>query len=151
MTALVYSASGTANFQNWLATNPAPTAQASVPAANGNSNGTTTSFQSLLGQLTGYVNETPAQRMQNSILAQLGITPQQLQSMSPQERQQVEAKIQQLMKTEMQAQQQQQQQQQQQVQAQMQQQVQTQTQQQASQSATHSSSRHAIPMINLFA
>lgn len=152
MTALVFSASGTANMEKWFATNNAPASQPAVPAADSSANGnsTATSFQSLLGQLTGYVNETPAQRMQTSILAQLGITPQQLQNMSPQEREKVEAKVKELMKTEMQAQQQQAQQVQQ-VQAQIQQQVQAQTQQQASQSTTHSPSRHGVPMINLFA
>jgi len=80
------------------------------------------SFQSLLGQLTDYENETPAQRMEASILAQLGITPQQLKSMSPADREKVEAEVTEIMKKDMQAQQQQQQQQQ--VQAQIQQQVQ---------------------------
>jgi hypothetical protein len=134
-----------------LTSNPSSNASSSN---TGNSTGT--SFQSLLGQLNSYVNETPAQRMYNSILAQLGITPQQLASMSPQDRQKVEAKIQEMMKKEMQAQQQQQQQQAQQAQ-QVQQahltqtQTQTQTQQTADKSNSSSSSKHVIPLINLLA
>jgi len=79
------------------------------------------SFQSLLSELTTYENETPAQRMEASILAQLGITPQQLASMSPADRAKVETEVEEIMKKEMQAQEQQQQQQ---AQAQIQQQVQ---------------------------
>ncbi|WP_144150131.1 hypothetical protein [Paraburkholderia sp. BCC1885] len=75
----------------------------------GGGSGTGPTFQSLLGQLTNYVNETPQQRMEASILAQLGITPQQLQNMTPAERQKVEDEVKELMKKEIQAQQQQQQ------------------------------------------
>jgi hypothetical protein len=68
--------------------------------------------------------------MENSILAQLGITPQQLAIMTPQQRAKVEAEVKDLMKKELQAQEQQQQQQ-----------AQAQAQQVAS--PTQSSSRHA--------
>jgi hypothetical protein len=136
------------------------TSNSSSTASSSNTgNSTGPSFQSLLGQLNSYVNETPAQRMYNSILAQLGITPQQLASMSPQDREKVEQKIQDLMKKEMQAQQQQQQQQTQQAQQVQQAQLaQTQLKQSvdkvdstssASASATSSSKQHTIPMINL--
>jgi hypothetical protein len=112
-----------------------PTSTASSNAAG---NGTAASFQSLLGQLTSYVKDTPAQRLEASILGQLGITPEQLQKMTPQEREKVEEKVTELMKKEMQAQQQQQQQQ-----------LQAKVQQPASQSNTHSSSGHNTT-INLF-
>jgi hypothetical protein len=134
------------------------TSNSSSTASSSNTgNSTGPSFQSLLGQLNSYVNETPAQRMYNSILAQLGITPQQLASMSPQDREKVEQKIQDLMKKEMQAQQQQQQQQTQQAQQVQQAQLaQTQLKQSvdkvdstSSASATSSSKQHTIPMINL--
>jgi maltooligosyltrehalose synthase len=101
----------------------------SSDSSNAAGSGTAPSFQSLLGQLTDYVKETPAQRMENSILAQLGITPQQLQSMTPQQRQKVEDEVRDLMTKELNAQQQQQQQQ-----------VQAQTQQLGS--PTHSPSKH---------
>jgi hypothetical protein len=114
---------------------------AGIPASTASSeaagNGSAPSFQSLLGQLTSYVNETPAQRMYNSILAQLGITPQQLQNMSPADRAKVEEKVKELMKKDVQAQQEQQQQ------------LQGQMQQPASQVKTASSSKHDIPLINL--
>jgi predicted ATP-binding protein involved in virulence len=125
--------SSTSPFTGNAATN------ASSDAAGSNN---ASSFQSLLDQLTDYENETPAQRMEASILAQLGITPQQLQSMSPQDREKVETEVTELMKKEMQAQEQQQQQLQQ---AQIQQQVQAvqaQMQLPTSQSNTPSSSRH---------
>jgi hypothetical protein len=120
------------NLTSSLTGNPASTA-----SSNAAGNSAASSFQSLLGQLTNYVNETPAQRMYNSILAQLGITPQQLQSMSPADREKVEAKVREMMKKDIQAQQQQQQQ------------MQGQMQQPASQSTTSSSSKHEIPTINL--
>jgi len=110
----------------------------STASSNATSNDTVPSFQSLMGQLTGYVNETPAQRMEASILAQLGITPQQLASMSPADREKVEEKVKELMKKEMQAQEQQQQQQ---VQQQAQE-MQAKIQQSVSQPATSSSSKH---------
>ena len=100
------------------------------PNAPGSSNAP--SFQSVLGELTDYVKETPAQRMENSILAQLGITPQQLAAMTPQERAKVEAEVKDLMKKELQAQEQQQQQQ-----------AQAQAQAQQVASPTQSSSKHA--------
>ncbi|WP_186200676.1 hypothetical protein [Burkholderia gladioli] len=62
------------------------------------------SFQSVLDKLNAYLNETPAQRMEDSILAQLGITPEQLKAMSPAEREKVEAQVRDLMKKEMDAQ-----------------------------------------------
>ena len=105
------------------------------PNAPGSSNAP--SFQSVLGELTDYVKETPAQRMENSILAQLGITPQQLQNMSPADREKVDAKVREMMKKDIQAQQEQQQQ------------MQGQMQQPASLSKTSSSSKHEIPTINL--
>jgi hypothetical protein len=115
--------------------------------AAGNS-GSPSSFQSLLSELTDYENETPAQRMEASILAQLGITPQQLASMSPADRAKMETEVKEIMKKEMQAQEQQQQQQQQ-AQAQTQQQVQAvqaqlqlPTSQVNTQSSTQSSSKH---------
>jgi hypothetical protein len=125
-----------------ISTTSSPTSSfGSTVSSNSASNGAP-SFQSLLSQLTDYTKETPAQRMEAAALAQLGITPQQLQSMSPQERAQVEAKVEDLVKKEMQAQQQQVQQQQAQAQTQVQ------AQQPASESKTHSSSgREAL--INL--
>jgi hypothetical protein len=72
------------------------------PGASGASNGS--SFQDLLSQLNAYGGSNPGQGMFNSILAQLGVTPQQYAAMTPQEREKIEEKVQQLMKKEMQAQ-----------------------------------------------
>jgi membrane protease subunit (stomatin/prohibitin family) len=107
------------------------TSNANSAFSNGANGGAAPSFQSLLGQLTDYVKESPAQRMEAAILAQLGITPQQLADMSPADRQKVEDKVKEIMKKEIQAQQQQQQEQ-----------MQAQTQQLTSPSTTHSSSKH---------
>ncbi|GAB7524242.1 hypothetical protein [Paraburkholderia sp. 2C] len=66
------------------------------------------SFQDLLSQLKAYTG-SPGQAMFNMILAQLGVTPEQLAQMTPEEREKIEAKIRDLMKKDMQAQQAQQQ------------------------------------------
>ncbi|MFC0397004.1 hypothetical protein [Paraburkholderia rhizosphaerae] len=66
------------------------------------------SFQDVLAQLNDYTGSNPGQGMFNSILAQLGITPQEYAQMTPQERAKIEEKIHELMKKEMQAQMQQQ-------------------------------------------
>jgi hypothetical protein len=113
------------------------TANSSTPASSSAAgSGTAQSFQSLLGQLNNYSKETPAQRMENAILAQLGITPQQLQNMSPAQRAKVESEVKDLMKKEIQAQQQQQAQQ---AQAQTQQPASAQSQ---TQSQSQSQSKH---------
>ncbi|MDQ7977266.1 hypothetical protein QYH69_08400 [Paraburkholderia sp. SARCC-3016] len=67
------------------------------------------SFQDLLSQLNAYAGSNPGQGLFNSILAQLGITPQQFAQMTPAEREKIEEKIRELMKKEMQAQRDQQQ------------------------------------------
>ena len=64
------------------------------------------SFQSLLGQLNSYVDGTPSQQMEAEILGQLGLTQDEVNKMTPQDRAKVEEKIKELMKTETQAQQQ---------------------------------------------
>jgi hypothetical protein len=61
------------------------------------------SFQDLLSQLSAYAGSNPAQGMFNSILAQLGVTPQQLAQMTPAEREKIIEKVKELMKKEMQA------------------------------------------------
>jgi hypothetical protein len=62
------------------------------------------SFQDLLSQLNAFTGSSPGQGMFNEILAQLGISPQQLAQMTPQEREKVEEKVRELMKKEMQVQ-----------------------------------------------
>lgn len=127
---------------------------ASNPSAGSSSSGP--SFQTLLNELTSYTKETPAQRMETAILAQLGITPAQLQAMPPAQREKVEQEVRELMKKELQAQQQQQQQQQQGTsqgsQAQAVTQTQTQTQAQIQHPANSSNAQlttqaltHALP------
>ncbi|BCQ52371.1 hypothetical protein BLKGLAD_14330 [Burkholderia gladioli pv. gladioli] len=78
--------------------------QAAGSSTKGPSGSGSPSFQSVLDKLNAYLNETPAQRMEDSILAQLGITPEQLKAMSPAEREKVEAQVRDLMKKEMDAQ-----------------------------------------------
>ncbi len=125
---------------------------ASNPSAGSSSSGP--SFQTLLNELTSYTKETPAQRMETAILAQLGITPAQLQAMPPAQREKVEQEVRELMKKELQAQQQQQQQQgtSQGSQAQAVTQTQTQTQAQIQHPANSSNAQlttqaltHALP------
>jgi hypothetical protein len=64
------------------------------------------SFQSLLDQLNSYVDGTPSQQMEAEILGQLGLTQDEVNQMSPQDKAKVEEKIKELIKTETQAQQQ---------------------------------------------
>ncbi|WP_186098489.1 hypothetical protein [Burkholderia gladioli] len=78
--------------------------QAAGSSTKGPSGSGSPSFQSVLDKLNAYLNETPAQRMEDSMLAQLGITPEQLKAMSPAEREKVEAQVRDLMKKEMDAQ-----------------------------------------------
>ena len=83
----------------------------SPQAPSGASGGTGgSSFQDLLSQLNAYAGSNPGQGMFNAILGQLGITPQQLAQMTPEDREKILEKVRDLMKKEMQAQQQVQQQ-----------------------------------------
>jgi hypothetical protein len=81
----------------------ANSAAAGGSSVNGSASSGSPSFQSVLNELNGYAEGSPAQQMQNEILAQLGLTPADLQKMTPAQRQQVEEKIQQMLKAEMQA------------------------------------------------
>jgi hypothetical protein len=76
-------------------------------ASSGSNNANSPSFQTLLSELNGYAKADPAQAMENAILAQLGITPAQLQAMTPAQREKVMQEVQDLMKKELKAQQQQ--------------------------------------------
>jgi hypothetical protein len=91
-------------------TNPASSlmnpSDTSSPNAKGSQGAGSSSFQSLLSQLNSFVDGSPSQRMENSILAQLGYTQQQLQQMTPAQRAQVEEKVRELVKKEMGSQQQ---------------------------------------------
>jgi hypothetical protein len=60
------------------------------------------SFQALLDELNGFAHDSPGQWMEAMVLAQLGLTPADLQKMTPQERLQVEEKIKELLKVQMQ-------------------------------------------------
>jgi acyl-CoA reductase-like NAD-dependent aldehyde dehydrogenase len=62
------------------------------------------SFQELLSQLTDYSKGSTSDQMEKMALAQLGITPEQLRKMSPEEREKVMEKVRELMKKEVQAQ-----------------------------------------------
>jgi hypothetical protein len=97
--------------------NPSATASAlssltgsasSNASASSTSNGTS-SFQQLLSELNTYAKETPAQRMEDSILSQLGVTRQQLAQMTPAAREKIMQEVREMMKKEMAAQTQQQQ------------------------------------------
>ncbi|MFM0501477.1 hypothetical protein [Paraburkholderia caffeinilytica] len=62
------------------------------------------SFQSLLAELTDYVNGTPGERIEKMILAKLGVTEEELKKMSPEEREKIMAKVRDMLKKEMDAQ-----------------------------------------------
>ncbi|MFM0295157.1 MULTISPECIES: hypothetical protein [Paraburkholderia] len=61
-------------------------------------------FAELLAQLTDYTKGTTSDRLQKMILAKLGVTEDDLKNMSPEERDKVMKKVQELLKKEMDAQ-----------------------------------------------
>lgn len=70
----------------------------------GTSSSNKPSFQSLLAELTDYVNGTPGERMEKMILARLGVSEEELKKMSPEEREKVMAKVREMLRKEMDAQ-----------------------------------------------
>ncbi|RFU44481.1 hypothetical protein [Paraburkholderia sp. DHOC27] len=87
-------------------TNASTSGIASQGEKASSSNNDVPSFQSLLGELGGFAKGTPAQRMWTTILAQLGITPEQLQKMTPAEQKKVEDQVKEIIKKNTQAEQQ---------------------------------------------
>ncbi|GAB2888926.1 hypothetical protein GCM10027093_24690 [Paraburkholderia jirisanensis] len=76
-------------------------AAASATGAAGNSRNDGPSFQDLLSQLQDFGSGNIADAMNSEILAQLGITKEQLAQMPPEERAKVEEKVRELMKKEL--------------------------------------------------
>jgi subtilase family serine protease len=62
------------------------------------------SFASSLKQLNDWLNETPEQRMEDSILASMGLTRQQFDQMSGPEKEKIAEKVRETLKKELQAQ-----------------------------------------------
>jgi hypothetical protein len=88
-----------ASLSGFLST---PTSPVSVAQPSKSSNLNSNSAQSsVVQQFLAYANMTPAQRMQASMLSQLGLTEQQFQAMSPADQQKVEEKIQDMIKKQM--------------------------------------------------
>src|ERR1700744_5039101 len=88
---------------------PGTSAASSVPIASTPSSGSAKSSSSqssqgnsIVQQFEQYANETPAQRMFDQMLGQLGITEDQYKSMTPSQQQQVQEKIQQMIKQQVQ-------------------------------------------------
>lgn len=75
-------------------------ANAAASAAAGSSRTDGPSFQDLLSQLQDFASGNIGDAMFNPILAQLGITKEQLDQMSPADREKIEAKVRELMKKE---------------------------------------------------
>ena len=73
-------------------------------AASSARNSNKPSFADLLAQLTDYTKGTLSDRLQKMILAKLGVTEEDLKKMSPEERDQVMKKVQELLEKEMDAQ-----------------------------------------------
>ncbi|WP_158900177.1 hypothetical protein [Burkholderia sp. L27(2015)] len=81
---------------------PTTNSAAGGSSVNGNASSGAPSFQALLAELNGFAQDSPGQWMEAMVLAQLGLTPADLQKMTPQERLQVEEKIKELLKAQMQ-------------------------------------------------
>ncbi len=62
------------------------------------------SFKALLDELTDYTKGSTAEQMQKAILAQLGVTEEDLKKMSPEEREKVMQKVREMLKKELEAQ-----------------------------------------------
>jgi hypothetical protein len=78
----------------------------SVPGSSnvkGGSTSGTSTFQSLLSQLNTFVDGSPGDQMETEILAQLGISKEDLKNMTPADRAKVEEKIKEMLKQETQA------------------------------------------------
>ncbi|RKR36242.1 hypothetical protein [Paraburkholderia sp. BL17N1] len=73
-------------------------------AASGAHNSVKPTFAELLAQLVDYTKGTTGDRLQKMILAKLGVTEGDLKNMSPEERDKVMKKVQDLLKKEMDAQ-----------------------------------------------
>ena len=88
-----------ASLSGFLST---PTSSVSVSQLSKSSNLNSDSAQSsVVQQFLAYANMTPGQRMQASMLSQLGLTEQQFQAMSPADQQKIEEKIQDMIKKQM--------------------------------------------------
>jgi hypothetical protein len=62
------------------------------------------SFKALLDELTEYTKGSTAEQMQKAILAQLGVSEEDLKKMSPEEREKVMQKVREMLKKELEAQ-----------------------------------------------
>jgi acyl-CoA reductase-like NAD-dependent aldehyde dehydrogenase len=89
--------------QAWSAARTLSKDNPSTPGASNNSSAQS-SFQSVLDQLHDYANGTAADRMEQMVLAQLGVTKEQLEKMSPEERTKIMDRAREMLKIEMQAQ-----------------------------------------------
>ena len=94
----------TIDFSNLNTSASAGVSSSGSSASAGVGNKSKPSFQSLLVELTDYVNGTPGERMEKMILARLGVTEAQLKNMPPEEREKIMEKVREMLKKEMEAQ-----------------------------------------------
>ncbi|WP_241019175.1 hypothetical protein [Paraburkholderia sp. Tr-20389] len=73
-------------------------------ATSGTQSGSKPSFKELLDQLTDYTKGSAGERLQKMILAKLGVTQDDLNRMSPEEREKVMQKVREMLKQEIEAQ-----------------------------------------------
>ena len=73
-------------------------------SASGAHAGNKPSFKELLDQLTDYTKGSAGERLQKMILAKLGVTEEDLNKMSPEEREKVMQKVREMIKKELDAQ-----------------------------------------------
>jgi hypothetical protein len=92
----------TVQVSNPIGSFPTTNSTADSSSVNASASSGAPSFQALLDELNGFAQDSPGQWMEAMVLAQLGLTPADLQKMTPQERLQVEEKIKELLKAQMQ-------------------------------------------------
>ncbi|BEU27504.1 hypothetical protein [Paraburkholderia sp. 22B1P] len=81
-----------------------PFSTSTVPSDTQSHDSKEPSFQEGLKQLNDWIHETPEQRMEDSILASMGLTRQQFEEMSGPEKEKIAEKVRETVKKELRAQ-----------------------------------------------
>lgn len=90
--------------QNATDTTAYTTSTASSGTQTGSDGSIASSYESALKQLTDWVHETPEQRMEDSILASMGLTREQYDQMSGPDKEKIAEKVREILKKELRAQ-----------------------------------------------
>jgi len=89
------------HIQNTSNSSLYPTSTESSGTAAGDNSSVGTSFDSALKELNDWIKETPEQRMEDSVLASMGLTRQQFEQMSGPEKEKIAEKVRETVKKEL--------------------------------------------------